>query len=198
MKHYEEQLPEGYRLSYHIDARQTKTGIILTLFSIIPLIFWVVLCGVIYFLLNGTEISASFFEIYGQLLIYFVLFFVYMVLHELTHGAAYKALTGRKLKFGVSWSCAFCGVPDIFVYRRCAIIALIMPFAVFGVLFIALCAIALFTSPALYSIMALLLATHFSGCVGDFYMLLLFIFKYRGREVLMRDTGPEQFIYEKV
>ncbi|MCQ2122483.1 MAG: DUF3267 domain-containing protein, partial [Fibrobacter sp.] len=58
---------------------------------------------------------------------------VYIVLHELVHGAVYKLLTGQKLTFGFKASVAYCGVPDIYVYRRTALAALLAPFVVFDI-----------------------------------------------------------------
>lgn len=74
-------------------------------------------------------------------------------------------------------------------------IALIAPFAVFSVLFIGLLAWFYFIYGLLYIAMAILFSIHFGGCVGDLYMFYLFLFKYKDSSILMRDTGPEQFLY---
>ena len=58
-------------------------------------------------------------------LVFFLMLVLYILLHELVHGAAYKLLTGRKLTFGLTLSVAYCGVPDIFVYRNAALAALL-------------------------------------------------------------------------
>jgi len=128
-------------------------------------------------------------------LIFFGSMLVYLVLHELLHGLAYRALTGEKLTFGISWSCAFCGVPQIYTYRKTAIIAVIAPFAVFTVLLIPILVLLYFYSPLYYLIAAFIFGLHLGGCSGDLYALYLLAVKYRDRKTLMRDTGPEQFFY---
>ena len=117
----------------------------------------------------------------------------YIVLHELLHGAAYKLLTGRKLTFGLTWSVAYCGVPDIFVYRSAALVA---PFVVFTVVF--LLAVLLIADPVSQYMAAFLLATHLGGCVGDLYDTGLYLFRFRDPDTLMQDTGPKQTFYTRV
>ena len=118
-----------------------------------------------------------------------------MVLHELIHGAAYKKLTGEKLTFGMSWSCAFCGVPNIFTYKRCALISVLAPFVIFSLIFIPLTVALYFVDTHYYLLSALLLGLHLGGCCGDLYVSLLLLFKFKNKKLLMRDTGPEQFFY---
>ena len=121
----------------------------------------------------------------------------YIVLHELVHGIAYKSLTGEKLTFGMSWSCAFCGVPNIYTYRRTALISLTAPLIVFSVIFIAIAAVLYFVSPIYYLIVSFLFGLHLGGCSGDIYVTILFLTKFKDKSTLMKDTGPEQFFYVK-
>lgn len=197
-KTYETQLPQNYKEVFHIDARDKKIGLLLNLISLIPFI------GVFLLLFFTAELNVErLFD--GNLdgskwLLLFCLVLIlsiiaYMVLHELVHGAVYKVLTKRKLKFGISWSCAFCGVPDVYTYRTTAFLALIAPFAVFGVIFLALTIVFAFLHPVYYALFAILLGVHLGGCCGDLYMTGLLLFKYKNKELLMRDTGPEQWIY---
>lgn len=127
------------------------------------------------------------------LLLTAVLLLVYILLHELTHGAAYKLCTGEKLTFGISLSCAYCGVPHIYVTRRTALISLLAPFLLYSAVGI-LC---IFLLSGIYALGAVLLfAVHFGGCAGDLYNVLLFLTVFRG-DVLMRDTGPKQVFYQR-
>ena len=118
---------------------------------------------------------------------------VYLVLHELTHGIVYHLMTGEKLRFGLSWSCAWCGVPDIYVTRRTALCALLAPFVLFSAVFIALICLC---SGLAAATAILLFAVHFGGCAGDLYDTLLLLFRLRG-DILMRDTGPKQTFYAR-
>ena len=120
---------------------------------------------------------------------------LYLVLHELTHGAAYKLLTGRRLTFGVSLTAAYCGVPDVYVYRKTALISLLAPFVVFDLVFVLLTL--LLPDPWYRLDAALMLALHVGGCSGDLYDTFLYLTKFRDPATLMRDTGPKQTFYVK-
>ena len=121
----------------------------------------------------------------------------YMVLHELTHGAVYKVLTKEKLRFGITWSAAFCGVPDIYTYRDTALKSLVAPLTLFSVILIPLLVWLYQVDPGWYLTVGIIFALHFSGCIGDMYMTVLFLTEFKDPATLMRDTGPEQWIYMK-
>ena len=190
MKTIEKTLPEGYNEDFHIDARNKKTGIILTVVST-----FVVLLSVAVALLTVKETEIDFPEVLYIAALFIVIMIAYVVLHELVHGAVYKIMTKEKLTFGMSWSCAFCGVPNVYVYKRTSILSLMMPVTVFSAVFIALAAIFYSVSPALYIIFVILEGYNLGGASGDIFMLYILLFKYKGIETLMRDTGPEQWIY---
>ena len=117
----------------------------------------------------------------------------YIILHELTHGIMYKAFTGEKLTFGITLAVAYCGVPHIYVKRKVAIIASIMPFVVFSIILIPL--LFIINDLNIFLMILLLLSLHTCGCVGDIYITLLLLFKYKDKNVLVNDTGPKQTIY---
>ena len=197
-QNFERELPFGYKKVLHINAKSAKFGIIFNLISVVALI--IIMAVAVLLLKIGERLSSDSFEIDPpiMLLAYFVLMvsmIAYIILHELVHGAAYKHLTGEKLTFGMSWSCAFCGVPNIFTYRRTAIISVIAPFAVFTVLFIPILALLYFTSPLFYLIAAFIFGLHIGGCCGDLYVFYLLTFRFKDAKTLMRDTGPEQFFF---
>lgn len=184
------ELPKNYREVYHIDAGAKKTGLLLTLFSLVisvaVIVSVVLLCD-----------FSTFNR--GRMFLYDLVFLggmiAYIVSHELVHGAAYKALTHQKLTFGITWSAAFCGVPDIYVSRRTALIALAMPLAVFSLVFLTLTLTLARVDAGWYLVCGVLLGIHLGGCIGDMFMIWLLLTKYKSRALLMRDTGPEQFLY---
>ena len=128
-------------------------------------------------------------------LVLVVCLFSYIVLHELVHGAAYKALTHQKLTFGMTLTVAFCGVPDIYTSRKTAIIALTAPLVVFSIVFLALMACFRTSNPIYFAVFSILFSIHLGGCVGDMYMTLLLMTRFKDPRLLMRDTGPAQTIY---
>ena len=197
-KNFEKELPVGYRQALHINAKDTKFCVVFNLIALAVLI--VVIALAIISLRIFDRPIPRFLEMGPlQLIVTYIAFIAitsaYVVLHELVHGIAYKALTGEKLTFGVSWSCAFCGVPHIYTYRKTALIAVVAPFAVFTLLFIPILIFLYFVSPPYYMIMAVVFGLHLGGCGGDLYVSYLLTKKFKDKNTLMRDTGPEQFFY---
>ncbi len=192
---YQAVLPAGYREIYHIDAKDKRTGTVLTVASFVIM---AVVCAVAILAAKLGGFSERQYDPTVMLwasVIMLVALVSYLILHELLHGLAYKLLTHQKLTFGMSWSCAFCGVPDIYTSRRTALIALVLPFAVFTLLLLPLTVLFFFLDPLAYGACTLLLGIHLGGCIGDLYMTWLLLFRYRDPRLLLRDTGPEQFLY---
>ena len=190
MKHFETDLPAGYREAFTIDAASKKTGVTLNLVAAV--IMAAVLIPAILIIRPGNILEGFSFSRY---LITIGTLLVYLVLHELVHGAAYKLLTRQKLTFGFTATVAYCGVPNIYVYRRASMIALLAPFCVFtGVFGLA---VALLQDPWDKTFAAAVLAIHLGGCVGDLYDTGLYLFRFRDPGTLMRDTGPRQTFYVK-
>ena len=197
MESYYRELPQGYREVLVVDAKDNKkVAAMLTVFSFV--------LGVIAFLpilfnLNGSfrsvirgEDSKTVFITY---LVTMVAFISYIILHELVHGAAYKALTHQKLTFGLTLTVAFCGVPDVYTSRKTALIALAAPFLTFNIILIPLLIWIHSVNQFVFLFAGILFALHFGGCIGDLYMTALLLFKYRDPRTLMNDTGPKQTIY---
>lgn len=194
-KVYESELPAGYRQVYYLNAKSKKVGILLNLVATA-----VALALVVVGILPLFVLRVPFFDAYAAWSFLFPLLFLvsmlaYLVLHELVHGLAYKLFTHERLTFGISWSCAFCGVPQIYTYRKTALVAVLAPFVLFSLLFLGLAAFLWTVGPIPYVLAVLLFAVHVGGCSGDLYVALLLVFRYRSKRLLMRDTGPEQYFY---
>lgn len=193
-KNFEEQLPANYSEAFHINAKEKRTALVLNLVALLIMIV-VIIVAIIPVIVNKAEVNFNTINSLLAVIGVLIALLLYTVLHELLHGLAYKILTGRKLTFGITFSCAFCGVPDIFVYRKTALIALMAPFTVFTIILTPLTVGLYFVSPLVYLTSALILAMHLGGCIGDLYLTTLLLFKYKEKTILMKDTGPEQFIY---
>lgn len=196
-QNFRRELPEGYKQVFYLNAKSAKVGIIFTFVSLVVLVL-VLLLAAAPMLLGAEPVYAielegmtALFALYGFVLI----MLIYIVLHELVHGAVYKALTGEKMTFGISWSCAFCGVPNIYTYRRTSILSAAAPLVLFTALMLPIQIVLYFVHPMLYWMMAVLFGMHLGGCCGDGYLILLLLTKYKDPRVLVRDTGPEQYIY---
>lgn len=187
-KRYVRELPDGYEEVYTIDAKSKKIGIILNVSS-----FFVMAIPFIigYFILDKTKIHE---EVNRFLMLLMAISLIVMiVIHELIHGLFYKILTKQKLTFGMSWSCAFCGVPDIYCYRKTMIIVSMAPCIVLSLLML----IPLILVSNFYIALGVLFvfSGHFGGCIGDLYTTYLLTFKYKDNDILLNDTGPKQTFY---
>lgn len=197
-RNFERELPAGYKQALYINAKDKKFGIIFNLIAI--LVLALVMVGAVLSLEFSGKLSLSLFELeFIQLTVAYLVFFAsmigYIILHELVHGISYKTLTGEKLTFGLSWSCAFCGVPNIYIYRKTAIISVLAPFVLFTLILIPILAFLYFSSPFYYLIISFIFGLHLGGCSGDLYVSYLLATKFKDRKTLIRDTGPEQFFY---
>lgn len=194
MKHYELTLPNNYKEAKVVDAGKNKLGVMLNLFA---LLVTAVTVGLTVLILKPKDLFGVFLQQGGivRLLVYLAALFGYIVLHELVHGLAYKILTKRKLKFGITLTVAYCGVPDIYVYRKAALISLLAPFMVFLPVFFA--PVFLLAADIDKIFAAFMLGMHIGGCSGDLYVTFLYLFKFKDSSVLMQDTGPKQTFYIK-
>ena len=187
-KNFEKELPEGYREVFSIDAKNKKTALIMSLGAFL---ITAALCVASWLIVRPYEQSPD--HLIARYLILLVALAAYIILHELVHGLAYKLLTGQKLTFGITFSAAYCGVPDIFVYRKTALISLLAPFTVFSILFIALALI--LKDPWDRFAALIVFAIHAGGCIGDLYDTFIYLTKFRDPRTLMQDTGPKQTFY---
>ena len=110
-----DRLPGGYRLAFEVDMKKDKKLVLWVNIAAmagaavmaVPMAFIVPLRPLFdmsngfgpYFLRFGVLIAAS---------------WLYIVLHELTHGAAYKLFSKNKLNFGFNGLFAWCGCRDCF------------------------------------------------------------------------------------
>ena len=133
------ELPAGYAEAYHINAGSgwqaaafTAASVAMAALIIAPVLAFTDILKRAY--------AAGAAALLCMVLVGVICIVAYLILHELVHGAAYKLLTGSKLTFGITLTVAFCGVPDIYVTRRTALISLLAPFTLFGALFAGLTA----------------------------------------------------------
>lgn len=189
MKNWEKELPEGYQVARVIDAKEDKKLIGAMTFAALVVLGVFLWIGILtqWSGMKQEELSL------GLNIGFLVALLAYIVLHELVHGAAYKLLTGQKLTYGFTLSVAFCGVPEIYVYRKASLIAVLAPFVVFTVVFGA--AILLVHGAWLRFYLIILLGLHIGGCSGDLYNTWLYLTRFRDPRTLTRDTGPQQTFY---
>lgn len=190
-KRYEDTLPNDYEAILTIDATKKKTAIIFNVLALAVMII-VFIIGIL--ILQNTKDTTLDLDLIF-LIVFIVLMIAMLIIHELIHGLFYKIYTKQKLTFGMTWSCAFCGVPKIYVYRNVMMITCMAPCVILSLTMILLM---IFIPNFFICLLILLLfSLHFGGCVGDIYVFLLLLFKYKDKDILLRDTGPLQTIYKK-
>ena len=205
-KTFERELPEGYSEKKHVNAKSFGFGLVMNLLALVIFVAVALPLSLMLTLRNDVADDFSLIISSGAFL-GIMISLVYIVLHELVHGWAYKKATGQKLTFGFSWSCAYCGVPNIYTYRRTALFAVLAPFVFFSAAMILVGAGSFAVYMSATSDAAILFAAvsfvanatvfglHLGGCTGDLYIALLFGTKFKNDRALMRDTGPEMFLY---
>ena len=192
-KTFERDLPQGYKVDDVLYAEKGKFARMLTVLYIISLFIAI---GLLYlpFLLDSNSVRLD-VRVGEDRLPYYVVALVltvaYVILHELAHGVVYKKRTGEKLTYGFALTCAYCGVPKIFTYRKTAIAAVLAPFIVFTLILIPALVACYFLHAGLYLAFGIVFAMHLSCCSGDLYVAFLFATKYKDNRTLMNGTGPK-------
>lgn len=191
-KYYYLDLPNGYVAKKTIDAKAKKTAILFTLFS------FVILVVVIIVLLLTRKVDFDLFFSDGSKLLLadialIISMVLYIIIHELTHGIGYKIFTREKLKFGITISCAFCGVPNSYVKKWPAFITTVLPFFTYSCILFPL--YYLTSSVYVQVVSGFVLALHLSGCIGDLTVASYLLFK-ADKSTLVNDDGAKQVFYE--
>ncbi len=195
MKHYELKLLENYKLAKVIDGKNTKIALIMNLVAIPIMIALLVIGCFIYYNVHGDfKFIVDTSNIFA-VIIYFVGFIIAIIIHELIHGLFFKIFTKQKLTFGISWSAAYCGVPNVYVKRKAMMITCMAPCLILSI--VLLIPLFLITDIIYFVFVLLIFASHFAGCCGDIYVFILLLFKYRDNETLIQDTGLKQTFYVK-
>ncbi len=187
---YYRELPEGWKEEYAIDAKDKKTIVIM---QVAAFLLMILIGGGLSFLASRVTVQDFSERALPAGITAIISMIAYIVLHELTHGLVYKLYTKEKLTFGLTLTVAYCGVPDLYVSKKVAFLAVIAPFVVFNLVFAA--PLFFITSMSWFLAFSLLLTIHVSGCVGDLYVAYIILTKFRGRPLLMNDTGPKQTFY---
>lgn len=198
-KYYFNELPEAYKKDYEIDAKDIKFTIIFGLIiNLLLAVGTIAICLAIkQFSFNdfSNVIRSNRSYVIIVMLIFIVSLIAYIVLHELVHGLFYKIFTHEKLTFGFTLTVAYCGCPKLYVKKWPMLVTTLAPFVVFNIAFI----IPLFfiNDIIIYFALSVILGVHVGGCVGDLYCVVIMLFKYRKRDLIINDTGPKQTFYVK-
>jgi hypothetical protein len=175
-------LPNDYDLKEEINLMTNKKQFfyvnlwsVLVIFPVLLLLFFV---------------DFDHFEIF-DLFIGFGLFFLIIIIHEWIHGLFFKHYSKQKVKYKFHGWAASASTPGVFYYKKSYIVIGLSPAVIInGILLI----IFFLVEPARVMTF-ILLAMHFSGCSGDFYV----VYKLRkySKETLVEDTGVGMNLFTK-
>ena len=186
-------LPEGYQETLQINLQKDKkTSLRVNLGGALAMVI-VFLLG--HFIVPVTEFKAlmdleggAFFLRFGALLAGYV---AYIVLHELTHAAAMKAVGGGRVVFGFTGVYAFAGSHEDYFDKNAYHLVALSPLVVWGVIFGAL---ALLLPGSWFWVVWFLQAGNIGGSAGDVYVTLKLL--KRPATILVRDTGVDMTVYD--
>ena len=194
MKSFEKELPASYILVATLDPK-SKKGKLIGYIGLVIIIIGLVI-GTLLLQFNRIVEAMHTMKsghVWITLGVYFIVLFLYIIVHELIHGLFYKLFTHQKLKFGMNGKVAYCGVPGIYVYRGPIMVILLAPCIVLTIAF--LVSIFLVPNYLIKFLLLVLLVIQFAGCIYDLYDVALLLFKYRDPKTLIYDDGPVQKFY---
>lgn len=187
-KTYEKKLPQQYNEIAHIRFDDMKTGFWYDLKAILP--------GIVLTVLGCIVVRPTFTQSLVSLVIFVVAIYPYFSLHELVHGIVVKLMTKQSVEIGFNKSGAYCGMPDIYMYRKLAVNCTAAPLIVFSILFGLSAIILIVLGHWSFLPLGLLATLHLLGCRSD-VNLLKKLKKYHSESMLIKDTGTEQFFYDE-
>lgn len=120
---------------------------------------------------------------------FFACMVLYMVLHELVHGACMKLFGAQKVRFGFTGLYAFAGSSEYFNKRAYIVVAL-APLVVWGAVFLVL---NLLAGARYFWFIYLLQLVNVSGAAGDLYVSFRFL--RMPKDILVQDTGVAMTVF---
>ncbi|MBR6607749.1 MAG: DUF3267 domain-containing protein [Oscillospiraceae bacterium] len=183
-------LPEGYLVIAEIDLQKNKKQMILV--NGLALVIMVLLIAVG----HGIVPIGTMFDMENGVGLYFLRFgallagtVVYMVLHELIHGAAMKSVGTKKVKYGFTGMYAFAGSEDWYDRSSYLYIAL-APVVLWGIVLAVL-------QPAVpdswFWVVYFIQVSNLSGAAGDLYVTWRCM--KRPADILIKDAGTSMKVY---
>ena len=174
-------VPEGYQLSKEINLEKNKTHFLLV--NLFSLLLVLPVLPLLYF------VDFSQFDLI-LFLIGFLAFFVIIMIHEWIHGIFFNHYSKKKVKYKFHGWAFSASTPNTFYVKSAYLVIGLAPAVIInGILLILF-----FIFKDLRIMLFFILALHFSGCAGDFYVTLL-ISKYP-KDTMVEDTGVGMLIFE--
>lgn len=184
-RHCFQQLPDGYEKTLTLDLQKdTKLALVVNGLAVG---IAAVMFAAGFLLMPVFTISASL----PALAAFLVCTVLYMVLHELVHGACMKLFGAQKVRFGFTGLYAFAGSSEYFKKVAYIVVAL-APLVVWGAVFLAL---NLAMGAKYFWFIYLLQLVNVSGAAGDLYVSFRFL--RMPKDILVQDTGVSMTVFKR-
>lgn len=185
-------LPEGYLEIFRVNLQTDKKKALIL--NGAALVIMIAMAVPVHFYIPITELFS--FSIETKLyflrpLMLLLSVVLYMILHELIHGAAMKFYGTKKVSYGFTGLYAFAGSKDFYDKKSYIVIAL-APIVLWGVV---LAAINLFVPREWFWMVYFIQIMNVSGAAGDLYVTFKFL--KMPKDILVQDSGIEMKVYSK-
>lgn len=185
-------LPAGYRQIYTVNLQKDKrtatvinvSALAIAAVMIIPMHFLVPISTLFDWSGGGLLSALRFFVLFVSMLLY-------MVSHELIHGAAMKVLGTKKIRYGFTGLYAFAGSTDFYDKTGYCFVAL-APIVVFLIVFAVLNCV---VPRTWFWVVYLLQVANISGAAGDLFVTVKF--SKMPKDILIQDSGVDMTVYSK-
>lgn len=185
-------LPDGYSEIYSVDLQKDKKAAVIV--NVLAIVIAAVLVVVMQFFVPLSSVfrmqdgMAGYFLRFAVLLVAMVL---YMVLHELVHGAAMKLCGTKKVRYGFTGMYAFAGSRDYYGKGAYVFIAL-APIVFWGIV---LAVINCLVPVEWFWVVYLIQVINLSGAAGDLFVTVRFS-RLPG-DILIQDSGVGMKVFSK-
>lgn len=185
-------LPEYYKEILRIDLQKDKKlALIVNILAIVIAVVLAVPAHFVVPIFSLFNMESGFGNYLLRFAVLLVAIVLYMVLHELVHGAVMKLCGTKKVKYGFTGMYAFAGSDDYYDKKAYLIIAL-SPVVLWGIL---LAVWSCFVSPEWFWVIYLVQITNLSGAAGDLFVTVKFL--KLPKDILVKDYGVSMVVYSR-
>ncbi len=181
------ELPEGYSEIFSVDLSKNKRQAIFV--NVLALVIAVAMIVPAIIFVSIPELDIGAFLIRASVAL--VGIFVYIILHELTHGLFMVLFGCKKPKYGFGGLYAYARA-DFYFSKLAYVTIALAPVVIFGALF-AVLSIAIPAS--WFYTVYVLQVVNISGAAGDIYVTAKFMLL--PRDILVFDTGTAMTVYSR-
>lgn len=185
-------LPEYYKEMLRIDLQKDKKlALIVNILAIVIAVVLAVPAHFVVPIFSLFNMESGFGNYLLRFVVLLLAIVLYMVLHELVHGAVMKLCGTKKVKYDFTGMYAFAGSDDYYDKKAYLIIAL-SPVVLWGIL---LAVWSCFVLPEWFWVIYLVQITNLSGAAGDLFVTVKFL--KLPKDILVKDYGVSMVVYSR-